>query len=115
MKRKYIILLIVAMTITLFFSVFKSFRLSLFSVISSSVTPVDYEYIINEAEWLSNSKGGIIRFDNGDSQIKNDTIYYFGEPRFIVTKLNKYFNEMTVKDLKTNEEIVYTSTREFMK
>lgn len=114
-NRKFKIVLFAITFFVVFLTVFKSFRLALFSIVSSWVSPIDYEYITNESEWLSNSKGGMIRFDNGDSKLKNDTIYYFGEPRFIVTNLNKYFNEMTVKDLKSDERITYTSTREFAK
>lgn len=112
-NRKFKIALFAISFFILFLIVFKSFRLALFSTVSSWVSPIDNDYIINESEWLSNGKGGMIRFDNGDSKLKNDTIYYFGEPRFIVTNLNKHFNEMTVTDLKSNERITYTSTREF--
>lgn len=107
------VLLIISVFI-LFLMVIKPLRLALFSTISSWFMPVDNEFVINEKEWMSES-GSIIRFDNGESTLSNDTIYYFGEPEFIVTKLNKHFNEMTVEDLKTNKRILYTSTREFTK
>lgn len=111
-KYKMVILIITAFILII--SVIKPLRLACSSIISSLIMPVDSEFVINEKEWISES-GSIIRFDNGESTLSNDTIYYFGEPEFIVTKLNKYFNEMTVIDLKTNNKILYTSTREFTK
>jgi hypothetical protein len=111
-KKKYKIVLMITSAIVLFFIAFKPLRLALFSSVWSCLEPIDNEFVINEKEWKSES-GSIIRFDNGESTLSNDTIYYFGAPEFIITKLNKHFNEMTVEHFKSNKRILYTSTREF--
>lgn len=105
---------------TLFFLVM-SFALFFTSCQESTIptpkkieTSIDNQYIIAEAEWLSES-GGIIRFDNGFSILRNDTIYSEGEPKCLVINLNKHFNEMMTRDLKTNEIRKYISTRELLK
>lgn len=114
MKKKSIIILLTLFIITLFLFVFKTLRLLLFSFISSWLFPIDNQYIIDEAEWISD-RGRIIRFDNGESTLVNDTIYYYNKPKFVIKNLNKFFNEIIVQDLKTNIKVNYISTREFTK
>jgi hypothetical protein len=109
---KTVLFLFVCILCIPFFS--QTFRRSLSSTLGSWISPIDNQYIIAEAEWLSES-GGIIRFDNGFSILRNDTIYSSGEPKRVVINLNKYFNEMTTRDLKTNKITKYTSTRELLR
>lgn len=111
-KFKFAIFVFVFMLCVPFFS--QRFRRSISSTLGSWILPIDNEYIIAEAEWLSES-GGIIRFDNGFSILRNDTIYSEGEPKCLVINLNKHFNEMMTRDLKTNEIRKYISTRELLK
>lgn len=111
-KFKFAIFVFVCILFTPFFS--QTFRRSISSTLGSWISPIDNQYIIAEAEWLSES-GGIIRFDNGFSILRNDTIYSEGEPKRVVINLNKYFNEMMTRDLKTNEIRKYISTRELLK
>lgn len=119
MKRKYIIILTILSAITVFLVVFKTFRLSLFSVISSSITPPDLEYVRNN-QWLYESgfkigEGDFVEFIESDTlfQLKGDTIYFKGQPRGLVVKTNKYFYQMIVSSMDGRYRGEYANTDEF--
>jgi hypothetical protein len=105
----------------MFFIVFKSFRLSLFSIIVSKITPPDLEYVKNN-QWLYESgfkigKGDFVEFIEGDPlfQLKGDTIYFNNKPQAIVVKTNQYLYQMIVSSIDGKYKGEYANTDEFSK
>jgi hypothetical protein len=94
----------------------KCFLIVSFSTLIYSCSfTVDSEYI-KDREWLDD-RGRMIGFYNKIYDIKNDTIFNnkTNEPRYQIKSLNKYFNSLNLKDLKTNKTYEFMSTEEYSK
>ena len=109
-RRPLLILCILLIILLLTTNTFKA----IYSIVQSKIIPLDTQYIIKEGEWSGENKGIISFYDHTDT-LKHDTVFRQHKPIYKIKSLNKYFNEITVIDLRDNANDVFLSTRELTK
>jgi hypothetical protein len=92
---------------------------SIYSIAISHISSPDLSYVKKEM-WSYNGgfkvgKGDFVEFEkSGLFKLQQDTIYYNGEPRAIIKRLNKHFYEMTVSSLDGKQTGTYINTEEHL-
>jgi hypothetical protein len=93
--------------------------IAVYSIISSKFKTPDIAYIkSNEWEYSEGfkvGKGDFLTFKSDLFKLSNDTIFYNERPTAIVTTLNTYFNEITLKSISSGKTGVYINIEEFSK
>jgi hypothetical protein len=110
-KRNKIIGVIVLMVAILFLT---NTHQAVYSIFVSKFSGIDSKYITKEGEWSGEINGMISFYDHTDTLI-HDTIFRKAQPIYKIKALNKYFNEITVVDLRNNKSDIFLSTRELLK
>lgn len=117
LKRKIFLSSILLVLILVFLN--RSFITATYSIVISHISSPDLSYV-KEKMWSYNGgfkigKGDFIDFEkSGLFKLQQDTIYYNGEPRAIVSRLNKHFYEMIVSSLDGKQTGTYINIEEHL-